>query len=581
MNPSLLYAIGALSALVGWVLVLRSCQLGFSLLFGVEKVNHPRIKTALVQAVVAAGLFLLLSATVPMDLGRPAHPGWQIPLIWLHMHFFGWLALASAVMTSVRLVQAPMSLTDMERTGKLKAAGIWAVLLVVGLFMFQRADAQMNWFRGSIAMSPTALIALILLAVAAVALMVRAQRAVRSRGMAKAIVTHLVLMVGCVIFGLPFAWLVITSFKEDRDMAQAAGIVWVPRVQVTVPYDSPTRPLVSAVYEGRRVQAIIDVRTNLPNGNLTLEVDRPLSLRGRTFEAPRSEVEPMMGRANVVLADFNGTEVKAFVAQDFPDGTQTLQIMEPESKSGERFIVQPGTTEPYRVVGLRWQNYTESLEWLPAETMMGLTYLRNTLWLVITSVIGTVLSSSLVAYGFSRLRFPGRKAIFGVMLSTMMLPGAVTMLPTFLIFRQLGWIDTLLPLWVPTFFAGAFNVFLLRQFFSTIPMELEDAAKIDGCSYLRTYWQVMMPQIKPALTVIAIWTFMGQWNNFMGPLIYVSTPELMPIAYALQLFQSQRGGEFGLMMAFATMATIPVLLLFFFAQRYFIEGVQLSGLGGR
>lgn len=581
MNPSLLFAIGALASLFGWILVLRAAQLGFILYFGVEKANHPRIKTALIQAIVAAGFLLLLSTTVPMDLGRPTQPGWQIPLIWLHMHFFGWLAAASFVMSFVRLVQSFTGLTDTERQNRFKASVIWAVVFGVGLFLFHRIDAQMNWFRGSIGMDPTAVVALFLLAVGAIALMVRAERAIRTRGIAKAIVTHMVLLVGCVVFGLPFAWLVITSFKEDRDMAAAAGIVWVPRVQVTVPYDSPTRPLVSAVYEGRRVQAIVDVRVNLPNGNLMLEVDRPLSLRGRQFEAPRNEVEPMMGRANVVLADFNGTEVKAFVAQDFPDGTQTLQIMEPEPLKGERFVVQPGTTTPYRVVGLRWQNYTESLEWLPPETMMGLTYLRNTLWLVVTSVIGTVLSSSLVAYGFSRLRFPWRRAIFGVMLSTMMLPGAVTMLPTFLIFRQLGWIDTLLPLWVPTFFAGAFNVFLLRQFFSTIPMELEDAAKIDGCSYLRTYWQVMMPQIKPALAVIAIWTFMGQWNNFMGPLIYVSTPELMPIAYALQLFQSQRGGEFGLMMAFATMATIPVLLLFFFAQRYFIEGVQLSGLGGR
>jgi len=208
-------------------------------------------------------------------------------------------------------------------------------------------------------------------------------------------------------------------------------------------------------------------------------------------------------------------------------------------------------------------------------------YLKNTLILVVLSVIGTLLSCSIVAYAFSRMRFPGKGALFAIMLSTMMLPGAVTLLPTFLIFRGLGWVDTLLPLWVPAFFAGAFNVFLLRQFFMTIPMELEDAAKIDGCTYLRTYWDVMIPQVKPALAAIAIWTFMGAWNNFMGPLIYINSPENMPIAYAVQLFQGQRGGEQHLMMAFATMAMLPVLLLFFFAQKYFIEGVTLSGLGGR
>jgi multiple sugar transport system permease protein len=221
------------------------------------------------------------------------------------------------------------------------------------------------------------------------------------------------------------------------------------------------------------------------------------------------------------------------------------------------------------------------LSYLPPETKGGLVYLRNTLLIVVLSVVGTVLSSSIVAYAFSRMRFPGRDAMFQVLLATMMLPGAVTLLPQFLIYRTFGWIDTLYPLWVPAFFASAFNVFLLRQFFMQIPMELEDASKIDGCSYLKTFWDIMLPQIKPALAVIAIWTFMGAWNNFMGPLIYINSPENMPLSYALQLFQGDRSGEPGLLMAFATLCMVPVLLLFFFAQRYFIEGVTLSGLGGR
>jgi len=212
---------------------------------------------------------------------------------------------------------------------------------------------------------------------------------------------------------------------------------------------------------------------------------------------------------------------------------------------------------------------------------MGLVYLKNTLILVILSVVGTILSSSIVAYAFSRLKFPGRDLLFGLLLATMMLPGAVTLLPQFLIFRSLGWIDSLYPLWVPAFFASAFNVFLLRQFFKGIPMELEDAAKIDGCSYFRSFWNIMLPQIKPALAVIAIWTVLGAWNNFMGPLIYVNSPENMPISYALQLFHGDRSGEPGYLMAFATLTILPVLALFFFAQKYFIEGVTLSGMGGR
>ncbi|HLK15242.1 MAG TPA: carbohydrate ABC transporter permease, partial [Fimbriimonadaceae bacterium] len=222
-----------------------------------------------------------------------------------------------------------------------------------------------------------------------------------------------------------------------------------------------------------------------------------------------------------------------------------------------------------------------ALEFLPTASNYGLTFLGNTLYLVALSVIGTLLSCSIIAYAFSRLRFPGKNLLFAIMLSTMMLPAAVTMLPQFLIFRSLGWIDTLRPLWVPAFLGSAFNVFLLRQFLLNVPMELEDAAKIDGCTYLKTFWSVMLPQITPALAVIGIWTFMGAWNNFMGPLIYVSSPEHMPIAYAVQQYNSDRSGEPGMLMAVTTMSMIPVLSLFFFAQRYFIEGVTLSGLGGR
>jgi len=258
-----------------------------------------------------------------------------------------------------------------------------------------------------------------------------------------------------------------------------------------------------------------------------------------------------------------------------------MQVLSPASLKGQEHIFSPDEVEPVRHVGLKTDNYPEALSYLPPETNNGLVYLKNTLILVVLGVIGTILSSSIVAYAFSRMKFPGRDLLFAILLSTMMLPGAVTLLPQFLIFRKLGWIDTLLPIWVPAFFASAFNVFLLRQFFKGIPMELEDAAKIDGCSYLKAFWSIMLPQIKPALAVIAIWTFMGAWNNFMQPLIYINSPENMPLSYALQLFQGDRGNEPGLMMAFATLTILPVLGVFFFAQKYFIEGVTLSGLGGR
>ena len=231
--------------------------------------------------------------------------------------------------------------------------------------------------------------------------------------------------------------------------------------------------------------------------------------------------------------------------------------------------------------GIVWENYPKSLEYLPDETHGGLVYLGNTLFITAMSIIGTLLTASMVAFAFARLRWPGKDGLFILLLSTMMLPYAVTMIPQFLIWQKLGFFDTLVPLWAGAFLGGgAFNIFLLRQFFMTIPSELEEAAKIDGCSYWRTFWTIMLPLVRPAMATVAIMTFMGSWNNFMGPLIYISSPTKMPVAYALQLYQSVHGGEFGLLMAASTMVMIPVLLVFFFCQRYFIQGITLTGLKG-
>ena len=229
---------------------------------------------------------------------------------------------------------------------------------------------------------------------------------------------------------------------------------------------------------------------------------------------------------------------------------------------------------------LLWKNYPDALAFLPPEYDHGLRPLWNTVYVTILVILGTVLSSSLVAFSFARLRWPGRDAMFVILIATMMIPPAVTMLPVFLIFRSVNWIDTLKPLWVPALFGSAFNVFLLRQFFLTIPNDLEDAAKIDGCSYFTIYWKIMLPLIKPALAAITIFAFMGSWNNFMGPLIYISSPEKMTLAYALQLFQGMHGGEPAMMMAAATLVMLPVLGVFFFTQRYMIQGVTLTGIKG-
>ncbi len=579
MSPEILFAIGTLAAWIGAFAGLRAVYLVLQLVFRTPGTDGVRLRGALIASSLTAALGFIVAGSTPFDPGREVGEGIRVPLVWIYMPFFGWAVAASVVMIALRMIQAFLALSQIERVERLKAAGAWTVFGIVSAFGANATGVQATLFRGVVPVSVSWLAGTVFLAVAAMAAMVSAARFTSGRGVSKAIATHSALVVGSFVFGLPFAWLVITSFKEDRDMASANGIVWVPRVQIEVPYNDPDDPLLVTQHEGRRVETSIIERRS--DGMLILDIVKPAALRGVTLERRTDEVTEIPKMIPLVSQVQDGETVMGKVIKELDDGRRRVEVLEPASRKGEVFESNPGDLEPVRKIGLRTRNYSDALEFLPPETQMGLVYLKNTLLIVVLSVLGTLGSSAIVAYAFSRLRFPGKNVLFMVLLSTMMLPGAVTLLPTFLIFRAFGMIDTLYPIWIPAFFASAFNVFLLRQFFMTIPMELEDAAKIDGCSYLRTFWQVMLPQVKPALAVIAIWTFMGAWNNFMGPLIYVNSPENMPIAYALQLFQGDRGTEPGMLMAMATMSMLPVLALFFFAQRYFIEGVTLSGLGGR
>lgn len=212
-------------------------------------------------------------------------------------------------------------------------------------------------------------------------------------------------------------------------------------------------------------------------------------------------------------------------------------------------------------------------------------YTRNTLIIAVLAVAGTVLSSAIVAYGFAKVRFRGRGVLFGVMLSTMMIPFPVLMVPLFSIFRFIGdhtpfqMLGTFTPLWLPAWFGSAFSIFLLRQFFLTIPDELSDAARIDGCSEWGIFWRVILPLSFPALAVVALFTFMGAWNSFLGPLIYLQRPEQYTLALGLQAFQSQHGGtEWHLLMAASVLIIVPVIVLFFLTQKTFIQGIATTGL---
>jgi multiple sugar transport system permease protein len=205
---------------------------------------------------------------------------------------------------------------------------------------------------------------------------------------------------------------------------------------------------------------------------------------------------------------------------------------------------------------------------------------RNTLIYAIPAVIGTVVSCSLVAYGFALVQWRGRNAIFLIVLATMMLPSQVTLIPLYVIYAKLGWINTYLPLLVPTFLGSPFFIFLLRQFFLGMPKELIDAARLDGASELRILATIVAPLSAPALITVGILTFIDKWNDFYGPLIFLQKPELHPLSLAVQVFQTQHGTDWPLLMAASVLVAAPLVALYFVAQRKFIEGITLTGLKG-
>ena len=223
---------------------------------------------------------------------------------------------------------------------------------------------------------------------------------------------------------------------------------------------------------------------------------------------------------------------------------------------------------------VQWHNYPDAIH------AMGYfwRYAGNSLFLCVMNVIGTVASSALAAYGFSRIDWKGRDRVFLVLLATMMIPFPVLMVPIFGLFKHLGWIGSFKPLWVTAFFTSAFNIFLLRQFFLRLPKDISEAARIDGCNELQILVHVILPLSRPALIVVALFQFMFTWNDFLGPLIYLTHQRDFTLALGLQSFQSQTGGTaWHQLMAASTLVVLPVLVLFFFTQRYFIEGIAATG----
>jgi multiple sugar transport system permease protein len=258
---------------------------------------------------------------------------------------------------------------------------------------------------------------------------------------------------------------------------------------------------------------------------------------------------------------------------------QEMALLLPASALSSAVDVPSDAVARRMSADLKWQNFGDAM----ARRIGGasfLTFFRNSLVITVLSIIGHLASCTVVAYAFARLRAPGKNALFVIVLATMMLPEFVTLVPVYAIFRDLGMIDTLTPMYIRSFFGNAFLIFLLRQFFSTIPRDLEEAAMLDGATRFQTFTRIMLPLVTPALTAVTIFTFLWRWNDLFNAAIYLNSPENYTVSRGLQVFIGAYTGEFNLLMAAAVITMIPTILIFFFGQRFFIEGVTLTGVKG-
>jgi multiple sugar transport system permease protein len=347
--------------------------------------------------------------------------------------------------------------------------------------------------------------------------------------------------------------------------------------------------------EARQVNSVeMQVATYTPPEGDPLEV---LILVSGTNE---SLVIPIEHATSLRLAELGGLitargdnygRIPFRVQDDFEEGNEShsvalvgdsrdMALVVPQSAVTQAFDVNPDTLTRAMHPQIELDGYTEALQTQVAETYF-ITFFRNSFVLVALNTVGHILSCIVVAYAFSRLRAPGKNLLFMVLLSTMMLPFPVTLVPVYELFTRLNAVNTLWPLFIRSFFGNAFLIFMLRQFFSSIPRELEDAARIDGANTWQVIWNVIVPLSKPAIATVVIFTFWWTWNSFLEPFIYLSSPELFPVSVGLNFFQDQYATiYYDRLIAASVMSMVPMVLIFFFAQRYFIEGIQLTGMKG-
>lgn len=348
-------------------------------------------------------------------------------------------------------------------------------------------------------------------------------RAIRSGG--RSLFLTLFTLAILFIFLSPFAFMVFTSLKTQDQITILGAPIW------------PARPALYETEDGR-----------------SLEV----------FTVPLSECEGSentRGTQNLAITR-KGLRESSFIDPDEPERGEFV------CNVAWRSLNRPWQFSP------SWQNYAEVWNTINIPRVMW-----NTTFYAISTLIGTLISCTLVAYGFARFRFPGRDFLFVVLISTIFLPAFVTVIPTYTFFQRIGWVGTWLPLIVPAFFANAYNVFLLRQYFMTIPRELDEAAMMDGASPLRILWSVILPMSYPVLLAVTVFHIVWAWNDFFGPLIYLSTNrDALPISVALQYFNGIYGQKPQLIQAGSLMAMVAPLILFVLAQRFFVQGIVITGV---
>jgi multiple sugar transport system permease protein len=370
---------------------------------------------------------------------------------------------------------------------------------------------------------------------------------------------HLALIACAIVFALPFVWVLVTSLKPV-EQTMTMPPTWIPKT-----------------YYIENSQEKLEVKkgiTTTEAGAIIIVEDGPK--KDERLYITEASLKDNQALLQVQVADKVYSEYYPVkIEKSVPAGWIKVIEQDQEQNLGDNpYWTFVAADEIETKVKLWWSNYAMVFKKIPF-----LTYAKNTLIVCVLSVLGTTFSSALVAYGFSRIKWPGREIFFMLTLATMMIPFAVTMVPLYGVFRKLGFIGSLQPLWVPYMFGSAFNIFLLKQFFMTIPQDLTDAARVDGCSEFGIFLRMILPLSKPALTVVALFHFMYAWNDFMGPLIYLTNQDTYTLSLGLQIFQSQHGGtEWHLLMAASAMIILPILIMFFFAQKTFVEGIALSGM---